>query len=637
MRIIKFINSNTIIRSALVFLCLISAWGALLYYFFSLNNFFCILAVILAVISFVIIHLFFKPFNSKNSDRIKTKSTIFDLVFFTVFLALYGLFFYVLYNNRTDSAIISPWEVLPPYLFLLFGVITAIILLLAAKNSRFFKPLVFLYYFLFFAVAVVVYKINYGFDSFIHQATENLISQVGSVAPKPFYYLGQYSLVVILGKIFQITIVYIDKLLVPMLAAIFIPWSLSHFLERLFADKKNIALIITASLLFPVAYFTVSTPQNLAYLFLIIAVLIGFVCASYFDLVFVYVLAVAAFLTHPLAGIPACLLAIILTIFHSDRQKMKQTAYAITYALMAICLPLAFWFINRNNGGLSSASAPLPEKIANFIVPGQENFILNFLYLYGFNLKYILPVFFIGGLIIAIKHEEIRRKALLYFFSGLALIISYFITRFIPFDFLINYERGYYADRILLIAAFFLMPLALIFLYWLVEKIRAENYFVKISSASLLVIILTASFYFSYPRFDNYFNSRGYSTSASDIKAVEWIAANSAADYIVLANQQVSAAALATHGFYKYYPGDIFYYSIPTGDILYQYYLEMVYKNPAAETIRQAMAMAGVSEGYFVLNNYWWGFDKILAEAKLGADSWQEIDNGQVVVFKYIK
>ena len=47
------------------------------------------------------------------------------------------------------------------------------------------------------------------------------------------------------------------------------------------------------------------------------------------------------------------------------------------------------------------------------------------------------------------------------------------------------------------------------------------------------------------------------------------------------------------------------------------------------------MGLAGVNEAYFVLNKYWWAFAKILDEAKLEADSWQEFNN-EVFVFKYI-
>jgi len=419
MKIFKLINSDVITRSCLMLISLISAWGALLYYLFGLNNFFCISAVMLAIISFLIIHLFFKPFNRNIDNWSKAKITNFDVVLFVAYFILYGLLLYILYTSRTNEAIISPWEILPTYFFILFALITAVFLWLAARNNRLVLPLIFLYYFLFFSITAIVYKFNYGFDPFIHQATENLISKIGNVEPKPFYYLGQYSLVVILSKLFKDAIFYIDKFLVPVMSAIFIPWALLNFLNKLFTDKKNIAILMVTVLILPITYFTMTTPQNLAYLFLVIEILIGFVCASYFDLIFIYILAIATLLIHPIAGIPACLFAVVLTIYHSDRKKIKKIAYGVTYFIMAVSLPFIFWFINQKNGGLSTSVTTIPDKLNKLFVPFEEDFILNFLYLYGFNLKYILLAFFIGGLIITLRYKEIRNKAYLYLLSSL--------------------------------------------------------------------------------------------------------------------------------------------------------------------------------------------------------------------------
>ena len=155
-----------------------------------------------------------------------------------------------------------------------------------------------------------------------------------------------------------------------------------------------------------------------------------------------------------------------------------------------------------------------------------------------------------------------------------------------------------------------------------------------------MCFLISVSLYSSYPRYDHYFNSHGYSVCKSDLKAVSWINDNSQEDFIVLANQQTSVASLYSFGFKKYYQIDkeeIFYYPIPTGGSLYQYYLDMVYEKPNKKTMDAAMNLTGVNIGYFVLNKYWWAFDKILAEAKLEANSWQEIDNGEVYVFKFRK
>ncbi|PIX11973.1 hypothetical protein COZ73_01355, partial [Candidatus Falkowbacteria bacterium CG_4_8_14_3_um_filter_36_11] len=88
--------------------------------------------------------------------------------------------------------------------------------------------------------------------------------------------------------------------------------------------------------------------------------------------------------------------------------------------------------------------------------------------------------------------------------------------------------------------------------------------------------------------------------------------------------------------FKKYYKNNIFYYSIPTGDKLYSYYLMMV-KNPSRQTMLSAMDFAGADEAYFVINKYWWASAKIVDEAKLSADSWFIINNGDVYIFQYVK
>jgi len=61
----------------------------------------------------------------------------------------------------------------------------------------------------------------------------------------------------------------------------------------------------------------------------------------------------------------------------------------------------------------------------------------------------------------------------------------------------------------------------------------------------------------------------------------------------------------------------------------------MVYKKPDKKTMAEAMNLTGVNQSYFILNKYWWAFPKILAEAKLEADSWTEIGQGEIYIFKY--
>jgi hypothetical protein len=145
---------------------------------------------------------------------------------------------------------------------------------------------------------------------------------------------------------------------------------------------------------------------------------------------------------------------------------------------------------------------------------------------------------------------------------------------------------------------------------------------------------MTSSFYLSYPRFDHYTHSHGYATSEADILAVQWIDRDAHnQDFIVLANQQVSAASLREFGFKKYY-SSMFYYPVPTGGPLYQKYLEMISK-PNIEIIQNTRKLTGVQTIYFVLNDYWWAADKLRPELGSIADQEISIADGQITIFVF--
>lgn len=650
----SYMNLNNILKNILIILSLISLVGAIVYRLYSLNNIGIIISLILAVVLFIIIQRF-KTYDKYESITLNNKSAI-NTLLITFYFLLTAFNFYILFTHQTTKAIISPWQVMPSYFFIIYGLATVILLLYILRQGRLSILLISLHYFLSFSVAWIVYKIGYGFDPFIHQATMDLIDKTGSVLPKPFYYLGQYSLIIILHKITFIPIVWLDKLLVPVLAAIYLPITIYQALSKWFINNLSSILLILIILILPFSFLIVTTPQNFAYLLLLLVILLGLSCKNIYDLILIYLLALTALLIQPIAGIPALLFTLLLNIYHSDKGRIiKKIHYLLIFVLTGVALPLAFYWVEKTNaaGIINELSLGNALSLPKLIIPGKENFILNFIYLYGFNLKIIIILIAAAGLIIAYKFKKYCRIFFIYFLMSIALGLSYVLTKILPFNFLIDYERSNFPDRVLLMATFFLLPFILTALYGLIDKILEQNKKIKISLLTFLIILITASLYLSYPRFDRYYNSHGYSVSQTDINAVEWINNNAESDYIVLANQQVSAAALREFGFKKYYlvnsnisspyqgedkgGVEIFYYPIPTGGRLYQYYLDMVYEKPSRETILLAMDLAGVDEAYFVLNKYWWAFPKILAEAKLEADSFQEFDNNEIYVFRYNK
>jgi len=646
-----------IIYYLLINFALWSIIGAFIYKFYKLNSLSIFLIIILSQTIIFIIPHFSKKFNidlGKYLNFKEEKKEIFIFkkwtlkIFFQehVFIFIYFLVFtkeiLILINSGTKEAIISPWEVINPLFLFLYFILSFIIILNIFSKKKFSLVLIILHALLSFSVIAIIYKIGYGFDYFIHNTSLEYIKKNSTIKPKPFYYLGHYSLIIILNKITLIPINILNKFLIPILASLYLPLLLFRATEKWLKDKKIFLLVILSLLIIPYSFLTISNPQNLAYLYLIFAILIGFVSKNYLDLFLVYLFALASLSVHPIAGIPALFYALFISVYHSN-SKFKKYFYKIIFILNSISLPLAFLLFNNNtdqiNTSLESSehNFNLIKNLLSFFKltnPNYENVLLNFIYLYIFNLKFILILIIVFGIIVALKNKKECSLIFVNFFMSISLFISFFIIKNIRFNFLINYEQDDFSNRILTTAIIFLLPFFILSFYKFIEKLLEEDKIIQYSFLIILSITITFSLYASYPRLDNYYNSHGYSVSESDIKASAWIN-NDKNDYIVLANQQVSAAALSQFGFKKYFKNNIFYYPIPTGGELYQYYLKMVYKKPDRKTAEEAAQLTKVKTVYFVINKYWWASPKIIEEAKIEADSFQDIDNGNIYIFKY--
>jgi hypothetical protein len=678
----------------MLLLSLLSLFGAITYKLYSLNNWGVLITVIFSLATFITIQRWRKRSNlvkpspsfykeglgvvSRHSRQNDKKS------YFSFYSLLLIINFSLLINFAVSGSIISPWQIVPWYFFITYTTSTILLIFIILKKTAPTKLILITlscHYFLSFSVAWIIYKIGYGFDPFIHQATLELIDKNGAVDPKPFYYLGQYALEIITHKIFFIPIAWIDKILVPLLAAIYLPAALYRALtgDKKTSDNDNRAdfLTIILFLILPFSFFIVTTPQNLAYLFLILVVLLSLSAKNKYDYALLGLLSLSACVTQPIAGIPAVLFSAFTFLQQKIKSKKINFSFSVFYFLILIfTLPMAFYLFNGKAAISLDGIKNLFQNMSSLLplIPKEENFILNFIYLYGFNLKFVLliliaigvtksPSFYkegLGAISPLIKKEPppappCKRRRERYLFSALALFLSWILINIIPFNFLIFYERDDYPERILTVAIIFLLPFILVALQKFAKKIINAQIKIKIPFLIFISILISTSLYLSYPRFDNKFNSRGYSTGENDIKAVQWINDKAGENYIVLANQQVSAAALREFGFKKYYDVQpqtlnsdpkfkisnlkfkIFYYPVPTGEALYQYYLDMVYKKPGRETMLAAMNLAGVNKGYFVLNKYWWAFPKILDEAKLSSSGWQSFGDGEVWVFEYVR
>lgn len=618
----------------LAVLSLIMTWGALIYYVFNLSWLGIIITLILSFGSYYFIQD--KLDKSENEELILLpQSKILTWWPIIIYFCLIAGAFFLLFKNVNDSALISPWLALPKSFFLIYFIATGWLFFILNRKLKVThgKRLIRLHYVLTFSIAAIVYKIGYGFDPFIHQATMELIDKKGLVLPKPLYYLGQYSLIVILHKLSGLSIYLLNKFLVPVLAAIFLPSAIFKFLKHRGYSKK-IIIIVLAILALPFNIFILSTPQNLSYLWTLLLILYSLAGTNRYLII---LLGLATLSIHPLSGLPA-----ILFIGFLEVAKLKGYGRKLLDILLwlgtALILPIAF--IITNGGSLQQLSFSW-HNLQSALKPlalstNSGNVVLNYCYLLANNWLFIFIALSIFGLIIWFKKERQEVYLLLKIMS--ALLVSFLLVSSLSFDFLISYERNDYPIRIMVVIGLLAIPACLLAIDYINTKVWRASKTEIISAWLLISILISCSLYLSYPRLDAYHNSKGYSVSASDIAAVKLIASQTTKKYIVLANQQTSVAALKELGFDNYLKtptGEIFFYPIPTGGKLYQYYLDMVYKKPDQQIMQSAMKLAGVKESYFVINKYWTFSNRIIAEAKLQADTFWNINNGEIYIFKY--
>jgi len=219
-----------------------------------------------------------------------------------------------------------------------------------------------------------------------------------------------------------------------------------------------------------------------------------------------------------------------------------------------------------------------------------------------------------------------------------ALTVNYlFLSTLIEFTFLIDYERLNYASRLLPLISFFLVPLVILGLGHLFVNIKDQPIILRTCVLVGLVVIAGSTLYLSYPRRDAYETNRGFNVSQADIDAVYAVEVMAQGEpYLALANQSVSAAAIQEIGF-RYW-GDLFFYPIPTGGELYEYFLAMN-ESPTRETAQAALDLVpmhgDITTLFFLVNNYWWDAPRIIETAKTTADDWRSLGEGQVYLFRY--
>ncbi|MFZ2681927.1 MAG: hypothetical protein WAZ14_02445 [Patescibacteria group bacterium] len=556
-----------------------------------------------------------------------------DLILFGCGLLCLAGWWLLMLDTQILTAVRSPWMILNPTSLLTLGLamVCALTLCLRARSQGLALTLLAACLLSGTTLAALSYPLGYGFDPFLHRATVAHIAEFGTITPKPLYYIGQYALELIGVKIFSLPLFSLDTFLAPVLLSLGAVTALATRQAQVKAPT-----IILASLIFlPLSAFVQTTPQALAFVFTVWALL-----SPPKPLYVPALFALAALITHPLAGISAVIYVVMLAVSQLEGRytNLKIPALVIITLAAAISTPLAF-VIQAKLAHLSLSFTwqnifKLWDLPITHFFGTQYSAWGDTAYFFISNAFLIVLLLTIIGAMLTPKNQTgwyIPGLVALTMFSNFVILSLGF-----DFTFLISYERSDFALRLLTLTTIFLLPYVSVLFSYLATKLRTQPAGLSLGAITLLALVFTSQVYAAYPRHDNYTRSSGFNLSATDFNTVIAIDKHANQEnYIVLSDQALAAAAVQELGFKQYYHGDIFFYPIPTGGPLYQHFLDLVENKPDLDTVYQAMDLAGVDLAYFAIHDYWWQAPQIIENTKGLATDWFAIGDNAVTVFVF--
>jgi hypothetical protein len=563
---------------------------------------------------------------------------------------LLGILFLSVHRVATTNAINSPWPLLPSGVLAIF-LLLFMIVALASYKSRF--PLVTATLSGTFAFGVssitpLLYQLGFGFDGFLHRASESVLLTSGTLNPKPLYYIGQYVFVTWLSRLSGVDLGQIDRWFLPALAFL-----LPFFLFGREPQAKQRTSFVLLLLFLPLGILSATTPQGVAYLLGLGGLLFawdrtrtGSEHTTTNPALLSLLLTLWALVTHPLAGLP--LAAITTGLWWKSWCETRgwptwlcAIGFIFDAIIASVSVPLAFVLNSQRSSNQIDWHLEKLWQSSTWQGVSDQLLALPVSHLalwpdWADTLGWLLRVLILVGIVIALWKQKKERLTLSFLtLGGIGLgIAGIILSQTGEFSFLIDYERGNYAERLFLLALLVLLPVVVSGWEVIWERLYLAPPFILTFWLLFLGAIVSGQVYNALPRHDAAVIGHGWSVGASDIETVRFIDRDAQnKPYTVLANQSVSAAAVSQLGF-KRYVGDVFFYPIPTGGPLYQLFLDATAK-PSLIPIQQASVIGGSSRVYLVVNNYWWNANQVNNDYTAIADRAWSVRNGASTIFQF--
>lgn len=542
---------------------------------------------------------------------------------------------------QTTGVLLSPWNILPTWFFVLFFFTTLLLLIYTYKDKHSFtKVLVVVHILNTLSLLTSLYTLGYGFDPFLHRAAQDHIMQFGFIEPKTPFYIGQYVSVISLSFISHIPLFFIDVWFVPVLSSILITIGGYTFFSH-YKQTDNQPLFYTLLLLlFPLSYLTMTTPYNVSVLLFLFGIIITqTLLSSRNGIIVLVLLALTTSTVHPLAGI--CLF-IFLLFSWLHQTKTSWSKYIISFIASSFIVPVLFFLYGRVSPEVVITIHPLFETIHKYIslirphyTPLNPDLSLILSIIYTF--KNFLPILFFILLLVAYK--KLKSEIIPFVITSLVILINIFgILLFVSFPNLGDKEQIQYAERLFYL---FFLPLVPLAIYGL-SRLHTKYFNGKYGGYLFLIIcsvFLAFSLYITYPQNNLQTKAKGYNVTASDITAIQYIQKDGTGTrFVVLSNIMTAAAAVDQFGFNTYYPYNnslIYYYSIPTGGYLADQYNLLLYTRQKREYITDIMDTLDVDRVYVLISDYWHNKKEVLPGLRSIADSEHVIENGAITIFRF--
>jgi hypothetical protein len=544
----------------------------------------------------------------------------------------------------------TPWINVNWLIFLIFFILTLGYISSLIKKQTHLISTVF-FFFIIISVVSIKYVLSYGFDTLLHQSALKYISLNGQIDPLTPFYIGQYSLELLIHKFAGLSFLFLERCLVPVFLIFSMVLMGKYFSIRL-KIKQYVYLIPIGILVIIPKHLFYTSPYAFALIWAIISIAFLYLYLNQNnkqDLYFSVITCFSSIFIHPFVGLNLLVGVLGVALFQKFKTKTSKVIFSsLMFILASTIVVLAFGLY----AWLRDQTLILHDPIYFFrnfsaifndpiwYVHSTKN--IFYILIYFYEKIHFFVILGISLLVLILDRKRFKANLAIFLISLSALISAWLFMSSLKISEFTYGDQVNYSFRLLQTSKWFLFPLIMTALVYLFNFLKRGRRFFQIIVALFLSIILLTSWYITYPRNDEISRININNIREIDYQALDLIYNNENGKngYLVFANQLFGAGAIQKYGFEPYYEsqwGNIFYYSVPMGSELNKKYEQIMnLKEFDEEIIYEVLEDINLNKAYLIITDYWPLSDE--SRFKIEKESTQQWDiNNQIQVYLFEK